>query len=221
MNRLYKDKKNKMLGGVCSGFADYSGFDVTLVRAVSVILNLMFTPLITVYILLMLILPDKSEVETGRAVNLSQLRDSLREGNTSAYIKTIALAVAVISAVLLLTEMFFHVDIKLKYIIIFALIIFGLYLMTTKDLHKNPSMRVISGAAMCILTLIWLASSTGFLYFPIAILISTITNMWPLILAAIGVSFLLQNKKHVTKLWIIIAAAGALITVINYISLLI
>ncbi len=216
MQRLYKDKKNRMLGGVCAGIAGYTGFDVTLVRAVSVILNLTFTPLVTVYFLLMLILPDRSEVEAGKAVNLSELRDSLKEGNTFAYIKTGALAVLAVSAVLLLTESFFHVDIKLKYIIIFALIIFGLYLMTTKDLHRNPSRRVISGAALCILTLIWLASSAGFLFFPIAILISTMTGMWPILLAALGVSLLLQDKRHITVLWASVIALGAVITVLNF-----
>lgn len=37
--KFYLDKDNKKLAGVCSGIADYTGFDVTLIRIALVILT--------------------------------------------------------------------------------------------------------------------------------------------------------------------------------------
>ena len=37
---LYRDERNKMLGGVCAGLAEYFGLDVTLVRLGVVVLGL-------------------------------------------------------------------------------------------------------------------------------------------------------------------------------------
>ncbi len=220
MHRLYKDRQNAMLGGVCSGIADSLGIDVTLVRALAVIINTIFTPMISVYFLLLLILPDKTQAaETERKARTAPKQTE--ERNFSPYIRTAVLAAVIFMVVVVITEAFFKVDIKIKYIIIFTSIIFGLYLITTKDLHSNPSKRVITGAAVCMLTLVWLASSTGFLYLPIAVIISTLVKIWPLLLAAVGLSLLMQNKKYVSVMWMIILAASVVITVINYISVLI
>lgn len=220
MHRLYKDRQNAMLGGVCSGIADSLGIDVTLVRALAVIINTIFTPMISVYFLLLLILPDKTQAaETERKARTAP--KPTEERNFSPYIRTAVLAAVIFMVVVVITEAFFKVDIKIKYIIIFTSIIFGLYLITTKDLHSNPSKRVITGAAVCMLTLVWLASSTGFLYLPIAVIISTLVKIWPLLLAAVGLSLLMQNKKYVSVMWMIILAASVVITVINYISVLI
>ncbi len=221
MQRLYKDKHNRMLGGVCAGIAEYLGIDITLTRAVAVVSCLMFTPLISVYFLFMMILPDKSEVSSGTPSVFTELRESIKSGQTSSYIKPALLLIIAAVGLLVLTEAFFHVDIKIKYIIIFGLIIFGLYLITTKDLHADPSKRVITGAGVCVMMLLWLASSAGWVYFPIAVIISTFINIWPLLLAAFGLSLLLQNKKYVYTLWSIIAVCVAIITLINYISVII
>jgi len=39
--KFYLDRRNKKYQGVCAGIADYTGFDVTLVRVATVILTLM------------------------------------------------------------------------------------------------------------------------------------------------------------------------------------
>ena len=58
--RLYKDRDNKLIGGVCAGIADYFGFDVTVTRLV-VIAGLIFfpPPTLIAYILLAFLLPAK------------------------------------------------------------------------------------------------------------------------------------------------------------------
>jgi phage shock protein C len=60
--KLYKDKKNAVIGGVCAGLAEYFNFDVTIVRLGMVLLGLMWGTGIVLYIVAMIIMPDKSAV---------------------------------------------------------------------------------------------------------------------------------------------------------------
>ncbi len=40
--RLYKDRENRMLCGVCAGIADYFGADVAMVRIFTVLSQVLF-----------------------------------------------------------------------------------------------------------------------------------------------------------------------------------
>ena len=40
--KLYKSRKNKMIGGVCGGLAEYIGLDATVVRLIVCILSLLW-----------------------------------------------------------------------------------------------------------------------------------------------------------------------------------
>ena len=55
--KLYRDRTEKMIGGVCAGLADYFDLDVTLVRLIFVVL--LFTPLhgLLLYLILWIITP--------------------------------------------------------------------------------------------------------------------------------------------------------------------
>lgn len=57
--RLYKDRENKVICGVCAGIAEYFGFDVTLTRLVAVLFLFMFPATFIVYIGLCMLLPAK------------------------------------------------------------------------------------------------------------------------------------------------------------------
>lgn len=56
-NRLYRSSKDRMLGGVCGGLADYLSIDSTIIRLIvaASVLFMGVTPLI--YILLWIIIP--------------------------------------------------------------------------------------------------------------------------------------------------------------------
>ncbi len=69
MKRLFKDRWNKKIGGVCGGLAVYFHVDATLIRlafAISALFTL-FLPAFALYIILWLILPDgpKAYIEPG------------------------------------------------------------------------------------------------------------------------------------------------------------
>jgi len=61
--KLYKDSSDKMIGGVCSGLAQYFDVDVSLVRIVAALLVAfgVGSPII-VYIILWIVLPEKGSV---------------------------------------------------------------------------------------------------------------------------------------------------------------
>jgi phage shock protein C len=55
-NKLYRNRADGMLAGVCAGFADYFGFDTGVTRVVVVIGALLFPTVILVYIILAVVL---------------------------------------------------------------------------------------------------------------------------------------------------------------------
>ncbi|MFX5574581.1 PspC domain-containing protein, partial [Acinetobacter baumannii] len=57
--RLYRDESDKMLGGVCSGLANYLRVDPTIVRLVFALITFGAGTGILLYILLWIILPSK------------------------------------------------------------------------------------------------------------------------------------------------------------------
>jgi len=58
--KLYKTSYNKMLFGVCNGLAEYFNQDVTLVRAIFVLLTLTgIAPGLLLYLVLTVVLPTK------------------------------------------------------------------------------------------------------------------------------------------------------------------
>jgi phage shock protein C len=66
--RLYKSRKNKMVGGVCGGLAEYFNMDPTIVRIIAALLCLLKGAGLIVYIIACLVMPyddeDFSEEET-------------------------------------------------------------------------------------------------------------------------------------------------------------
>lgn len=62
MKRIYKDRANKKICGVCAGVADYLGVDPTLIRVIWGVISLCYGIGILAYLLCAFIFPDKSEV---------------------------------------------------------------------------------------------------------------------------------------------------------------
>jgi len=57
-HRLYRDKENSRIAGVCAGIADYFGFNVTAIRLLTALSMLFFWPIL-IYILLAFLIPVK------------------------------------------------------------------------------------------------------------------------------------------------------------------
>ena len=92
--KLYRSNKDKMLGGVCGGLAEYFDVDATIVRVVFVISLFLGGTGILAYILLWIIVPeepfyfnnpkDKSQQETtGQSETSTQNENSSQQNYSS------------------------------------------------------------------------------------------------------------------------------------------
>lgn len=57
--RLYRSDEGKMIGGVCSGIADYFGLDVSLVRMAAILLFFFGGMSLLAYIMLWIVIPKR------------------------------------------------------------------------------------------------------------------------------------------------------------------
>ncbi len=58
--RLHRSEEGQMLCGVCSGLAEYSGNDVSIIRLLAVVLSLFsFGSAVLAYVILAVILPKE------------------------------------------------------------------------------------------------------------------------------------------------------------------
>lgn len=63
MKRLYRDTNDKMIGGVCSGIANYFNIDKTIIRLIWAILAVCsFSGLFWVYIICWIIIPADDNI---------------------------------------------------------------------------------------------------------------------------------------------------------------
>lgn len=69
--RLYRSRKERILGGVCGGIAEYLETDPTIVRLVAVLLILLGGSAIVAYLIAWILIPEKSE-ESGDTMPASE-----------------------------------------------------------------------------------------------------------------------------------------------------
>lgn len=65
MKRLYRSKRDALLGGVCGGIAEHLGVDPTLVRVVFAVLAVASGIGVLIYFLLWLLVPQEGEAPPG------------------------------------------------------------------------------------------------------------------------------------------------------------
>ena len=72
MKRLYRSRKNRMLGGVCGGIAEYFDIDPVIVRLVAVALFFVGGSAVLAYIIALIIIPyEPYEASAAPVSNLS------------------------------------------------------------------------------------------------------------------------------------------------------
>lgn len=58
--RLFRSKKDQMIGGVCGGLAEYLNIDPAIVRIVAALLMLTWGTGILLYIIMWIVIPEES-----------------------------------------------------------------------------------------------------------------------------------------------------------------
>lgn len=89
--RLYKSRKNKMIGGVCGGLAEYFNMDPTIVRVIAAILCLLKGLGILVYLIMCIVMPyDDADFSEDDTENLKSANIDPEEEEKSEKKKTAA-----------------------------------------------------------------------------------------------------------------------------------
>lgn len=70
MKKLQRDTQHRVLGGVCSGLANYFGIDATLVRLIFAMALLAFSAGFWIYIILWIVMPEGDGIETQQFVEM-------------------------------------------------------------------------------------------------------------------------------------------------------
>lgn len=200
-NRLYKDNSNRKLGGVCSGLAEYLGVDVTIVRIAVAFLCLYSNVCIPIYFLMMIILPDKSEVE--REGGDPEASGDPRHRRRLLALLLCSLLIMAGSRLVGRSSSWFSI----------ALPLLGLYLLvsgiSSAKSFGTPAPyvpRIVIGSLLLGIGLLILFGS-GSLSFvtPFAALVSSARYLWPLLCLAMGLTLIFPARRSVLTIWIITA----------------
>ena len=57
--KLYRSRRNRIIGGVCGGLADYLGMDPTVVRVIMALATFVGGMSILVYLIMWLLIPEE------------------------------------------------------------------------------------------------------------------------------------------------------------------
>lgn len=86
--KLYKSRKNKMIGGVCGGLSEYLNIDVTIVRVIAGVLCLLKGFGFLVYIIACIVMPyddeDFSEDDTENLKSANINPEDEKKANKSS-----------------------------------------------------------------------------------------------------------------------------------------
>ncbi|MEN4010512.1 MAG: PspC domain-containing protein [Chloroflexota bacterium] len=61
--RLYRSTRERMIGGVCAGLADYLGMDATVIRLIFLLLFFMAGNGLLIYLIMWLIVPEEPSIQ--------------------------------------------------------------------------------------------------------------------------------------------------------------
>lgn len=76
MKRLYKSRTEKILGGVCGGFAQYFDVDPTIVRILWIVFSFAYLTGVLAYIIAWIIMPEEPEKKAPRRSGSGSSRGS-------------------------------------------------------------------------------------------------------------------------------------------------
>ncbi len=125
--RLFRSKTNRMIAGVCGGFAEYFNMDPTIVRLIAVLaLFIGFFPAVIAYIVMAIVIPlqgstaqqpeqtvrenvqemKQTATEFGKEVQSTFNKDKINESHsTGRGISTLGIIIIIIGVVLLIATL--------------------------------------------------------------------------------------------------------------------
>ncbi|HAA81947.1 MAG TPA: PspC domain-containing protein [Thermotoga naphthophila] len=125
MKQLKRSRKNRIIAGVCGGFAEYFNVDPTLVRLIWVLITLAWGAGLLLYIIAWLIMPEE-EGETESEKKPLQNTEGL---------KVLVGGLLIFLGIVFLASAFFPIffGVAWKVVLALLLVIFGVLLLLRRD----------------------------------------------------------------------------------------
>lgn len=142
MNKqLYRSRRNRMIGGIAGGIAEYFDIDPVIVRAVFIILFFAWGTSLLAYIVMWIIVPDERKVwernnqqNSGRP-EAEEIDEAVCEAKRNRRKNILAYCLIILGAALLIHRFVLWID--MDFVIPVALIIGGAYLLYRSALRPN------------------------------------------------------------------------------------
>ncbi len=129
---MYRSRKNRMIGGVAGGFAEYFDIDPVIIRALFILLFFAWGASLAAYIVMWIIIPDERKVwERNNATPWTDERDAgtreVDEKRKGRRKHTLALVLIIAGSLLLVHRFVFWLDAEILFPVI--LIVVGCYIL--------------------------------------------------------------------------------------------
>ncbi len=148
--RLYRDTDNEIIGGVCSGLAEYLNIDPVIIRIILLALFFVHGFGLLTYIIAWIVIPPKDKHD--RQKDEQEIKTEKKETNASSNTKVlIGVVLIIFGSLIALDKRFFYphfisrlVHLGWEYLIPLALIVAGaiILLQSKKDNNKNDDKEV-------------------------------------------------------------------------------
>lgn len=141
--QLHRSSRNRIIGGVAGGIAEYFDIDPTIVRIIFVITALGWGLSILLYIVLWIILPDEFSIKFREDNQFSENIDNLTANSDSSSVissnvsrtKVVLGFLLIIIGIILLINNFLSFSI-IKYFWPLILVVIGIYIILKSNEHK-------------------------------------------------------------------------------------
>ena len=221
-NRLHRSNTDRKFGGVCAGIAESFGLDITLVRIAAFFLCVLYPSAVIIYFLLALTMPLLSGEEQENLppapspVDIPSVIASVSAG------RALAVCALCTPAGHLIYTRLLHLKAGIREDLAFAVLSLGIYILTEAlSTEKGSSPERVSKISLgaissfiCMCILLRRPAPSGFSF---GYITSSLTYLWPVLLACAGLSLIMPKKKIATGIW---WAAIILIIIYSLISAL-
>ncbi|MCL1912354.1 MAG: PspC domain-containing protein [Eubacteriaceae bacterium] len=207
---LFKSN-DRIISGVCGGFAERIGLNSFVVRITTLLIFIAVPYILPAYVMLALLLPDKppqtGEEPPAPAYSGFSAVQSAKESIASVAVCTL-LGV-------LISGLYFGIDVTFNTIISFGVLSLGLYMLFDNIFDRSSyrkTARLPVGLLIFIVGIVFLLGSFNIIVLSLTNILNSIKYLSPIIVVAIGVNFLLPQKKASIAIWLVVLLAVVVYT---------
>lgn len=242
--QLKRNTQDKLLCGVLSGIAQYLGVSSLIVRIAYIILAFIHPVFIFIYIALALILPaEKPDSATSAFAHAQQAEDWQTQQTTQStfaeqknawknalagsnvFFASLCIVLGVFSLLFRNSELFSFASVGALIVLVTGFYLFSqnMILLSSFDADDTPGYakrRMNVGIVLMILGVVWILYVAGVRVLTMHAVFVAFRALWPVLLIAMGLSFLLRQRKARRVVWACVGVVFLAYTVLSSLGVL-